>query len=438
MKKTFIIGGPLLLIAAAAGLYFFLAAGSNADVQYRFDKVSRGDIQMVVTATGTLSAVTTVQVGTQVSGIIAKITVDFNDRVRRNQVIALIDPTMLQQSVRDAEASRQRAQAQFNEAKRALDRVTILLNKNLASQADYDAALTQFESNKAARTQTEAQYERANINLQYATIRAPIDGVVISRQVDVGQTVAASFSSPTLFTIANDLTKMQVLANVDEADIGKVHIGQDVSFTVDAYAEQTFRGSVRQVRLAPVTVQNVVNYVVVIDVPNEELKLMPGMTATVTVMVQKRENTLKVPTVALRFQPPADQIEARKDSARGGGQDSARSERRRQYSQGGGEGRGSGQGMGQGMAGGMGGGMDQAAMQRRMAARGVGRLWVLNANKKLEPVMVRLGLSDGTFTEITSSKITEGQEVVTGVVMQKAAASTSTPFQQQGGGRQRF
>jgi len=434
MKKTYIIGGPLLLIAVAAGLYFFLASGNNADVQYRFDKVSRGDVQMVVTATGTLSAVTTVQVGTQVSGIIAKINVDFNDRVKRNQVIALIDPTMLQQSVRDAEASRERAQAQFNEVKRALDRVTILLGKNLASQADYDAALTQFESNKAARTQAEAQYERANINLRYATIRAPIDGVVISRQVDVGQTVAASFSSPTLFTIANDLTKMQVLANVDEADIGKVHIGQDVAFTVDAYAEQTFHGSVRQVRLAPVTVQNVVNYVVVIDVPNGDLKLMPGMTATVTVMVQKRENTLKVPTVALRFQPPADQIEARKDSSRGTQQDSARSERRRQYAQGGGEGRGSGQGMGQGMA----GGTDQAAMQRRMAARGVGRLWVVNANKKLEPIIVRLGLSDGTFTEITSNKITEGQEVVTGVVLQKAAASTSTPFQQQGGGRQRF
>ncbi len=423
MKKSYIIGGPVLLIAIAVGLYFFLAAGKNADVQYRFDKISRGDIQMVVTATGTLSAVTTVQVGTQVSGIIAKINVDFNDHVKKNQIVALIDPTMLQQSVRDADASRQRAQAQFNESKRALDRTTTLLNKNLSSQADYDAALTAFESTKAAKTQAEAQYERAQINLEYATIRAPIDGVVISRQVDVGQTVAASFSSPTLFTIAKDLTKMQVLANVDEADIGKVQTGQDVTFTVDAYAEQQFHGTVSQVRLAPVTVQNVVNYVVVIDVPNDDKKLMPGMTATVTVLVQKKEAILKVPTIALKFQPPADQIEARKDSSSQGQPDSARAERRRQYMQ-----QGGGQGSGQG------GGFDAQAMQRRMAARGIGRLWVLNQNKKLESIVVRIGLTDGTYTEVTSDKITEGRQIVSGVVMQKAAATaTNTPFQQQGG-----
>jgi HlyD family secretion protein len=426
MKKKYIIGGPVLLIIVAAGLYFFLAAGKNTDVQYRLDKISRGDIQMVVTATGTLSAVTTVQVGTQVSGIIAKINVDFNDRVKKNQIVALIDPTLLQQAVRDADANRQRAIAQFNEAKRSLDRATVLMNKNLASQADYDAALTTFESNKASKTQAEAQYERAVINLDYATIRAPIDGVVISRQVDVGQTVAASFSSPTLFTIANDLTKMQVLANVDEADIGKVQTDQDVSFTVDAYADQTFHGTVSQVRLAPVTVQNVVNYVVVIDVPNKDLKLMPGMTATVTVMVQKKEGILKVPTVALRFTPPADQIEARKDSTGQAQPDSARAERRRQYAQQGGGG-GAGQGGG--------GGVDLQAIQRRMAARGVGRVWVLNQNKKLEPIVVRIGLTDGTFTEISSDKINEGQPIVAGIVMSKAAtAAASTPFQQ-GGGR---
>lgn len=426
MKKSYIIGGPILLIAIAVGLYFFLAAGKSVDVQYRFDKVSRGDIQMVVTATGTLSAVTTVQVGTQVSGIIAKINVDFNDHVKKNQVVALIDPTMLQQSVRDADASRQRAQAQFNEAKRAFDRATTLLNKNLASQAECDAALTAFESTKASKTQAEAQYERAQINLQYATIRAPIDGVVISRQVDVGQTVAASFSSPTLFTIANDLTKMQVLANVDEADIGKVKTGQDVSFTVDAYAEQVFHGTVSQVRLAPVTVQNVVNYVVVIDVPNEEKKLMPGMTATVTVLVQKKEGILKVPTIALKFQPAADQIEVRKDSTGTGSHDSERAERRRQNMQ---------QGGGQGSGAGSGGGFDAQAMQRRMAARGIGRLWVLNQNRKLESVVVRVGLTDGTFTEVTSDKIDEGRQIVAGVVVQKVSAATNTPFQQGGGGR---
>ncbi|MBI2428588.1 MAG: efflux RND transporter periplasmic adaptor subunit [Ignavibacteriales bacterium] len=415
-KVTFSIIGAVVVLGISG--YYYISNGKNDEIQYRIEKVTRGDMQVVVTATGTLSAVTTVQVGSQVSGTLANINVDFNDKVTKGQIVAQIDPTFLEASVRDAEASLQRATAQFNEAKRNFERAKTLLEKNLASQAEYDAALTQYESNNAARKQTEAQLERAKINLRYATIKSPIDGVVISRAVDVGQTVAASLSAPTLFTIANDLTKMQVQTSVDEADIGKVKKDQTVTFTVDAYPEQTFHGTVRQVRLSPKVEQNVVNYTVIIDVPNDDMKLMPGMTATVTILVTKQEAVLKVPTLALRFNPPEDQIETQQDSSqRQSGDDSARTERRRgmreRFAQGGGN-------------------FDPQVFQQRMASRGIGRVWVMNDRKKLEPIMVRTGLSDGTFTEIVRGKVEEGQEIVVGTLNQRSMSTqTTSPFNSQ-------
>ncbi|MBW7887564.1 MAG: efflux RND transporter periplasmic adaptor subunit [Bacteroidetes bacterium] len=428
MKKKITYSIIAVILIAAAGFYF-LGNSKSSEINYRFEKVTRGDIQISVSATGTLSAVKTVLVGTQVSGIIQKLYVDFNDRVHAGQVIAQIDPTFLEASVKDAEASLQRTQAQLNKSKRNFERVKTLMDKNLAAQADYDAALADYESSEAQNKQADAQLDRAKINLRYATIKAPIDGVVISRAVDVGQTVAASLSAPTIFTIANDLTKMQVQASVDEADIGKVQVGQDVTFTVDAYADQVFKGKVRQVRLDPVTSQNVVSYIVIIDVPNEELKLMPGMTATVTILVTKKESVLKVPTIALRFTPPQDQIEVKKDTSangNGGAEDSVRAERRKQWTQNGG-----------GFSGG--GNFNPQDMERRMAARGIGRLWILNSHKKLESVMVRTGLSDGTFTEIVRGKIEEGGEIVVGTIVQRPESAGGSPFQQQrSGGRPRF
>lgn len=429
MKKKILysILGTVLVLGATG--YYVVNNSKSEEIQLRFEKVTRGDIQVVVTATGTLSAVTTVQVGSQVSGTIAKINVDFNDKVKKGQIVAQIDPTFLEASVRDAEASMQKAVAQYNEAARNYERIKTLLEKGLASQADYDAALTQYETSKAARRQTEAQLERAKINLRYATIKSPIDGVVISRAVDVGQTVAASLSAPTLFTIANDLTKMQVQASVDEADIGKVEAGQTVTFTVDAYPEQVFRGTVRQVRLSPKVEQNVVNYTVIIDVPNEDLKLLPGMTATVTILVTKKESVLKVPTLALRFNPPEELIETKKDSTRQlAGNDSTRSERWRM--------------MRERFGGAGGGNFDPQALQQRMASRGFGRVWVMNKNKKLEPIMVRTGLTDGTYTEIVRGKLDEGQEIVIGTLTQRTAqVQTTSPFNQQrnpGGMPRRF
>ncbi len=437
-KNIIIIVIAVIALGGATGFYFYSKNGTE-ELQFRYEKVTRGDMQVVVTATGTLSAVRTVQVGSQVSGTLQKLNVDFNDKVKQGQIVAQIDPTFLEASVRDAEASLQRTTAQYNESKRAFERLKTLMEKNLASQAEYDAALAQFEANDAARKQSVAGVERAKINLRYATIKSPIDGVVISRAVDVGQTVAASFSAPTLFTIANDLTKMEVQANVDEADIGKVDEGQEVTFTVDAYPEQQFKGKVRQVRLSPQVTQNVVNYTVIIDVPNPDLKLMPGMTATVTILIDKKESILRVPTVALRFNPPEEYIEQKKDSSqsRGGAEDSARAERRKQWME-----RAQREGGGGGMGG---GGFDPAAMQRRMGGRGPSRVWVMNENKKLVAVMVRTGMTDGTFTEIVRGKIEEGKEIVVGTVAPKSQTSSSTnsPFNQQrqgqsGGMQRRF
>ncbi len=425
-KKVLISIASIVILFSVTGYYFYFRTTAE-EIQFRFEKVTKGDVQVVVTATGTLSAVRTVQVGSQVSGTLQKVNVDFNDKVKQGQIVAQIDPTFLEASVRDAEASLQRTTAQYNEAKRSYERMKTLLEKNLASQADYDAALAQYESNDAAKKQSVAQVERAKINLRYATIKSPIDGVVISRAVDVGQTVAASLSAPTLFTIANDLTKMQVQTNVDEADIGKVEEEQEVSFTVDAYPEQMFRGKVRQVRLSPKVEQNVVNYTVIIDVPNPDLKLMPGMTATVTIQITKRESVIKIPTVALRFNPPEEYIEQQKDSSLVK-EDSARTERRRQW----------GERMQREGGGNSNGGMDQQSIQRRMAARGITRVWIMNERKKLVPVMVRTGISDGTFTEIIRGKLDEGQEIVVGTIVLKSQNSQSTsPLnqqRQQGGG----
>ncbi|MGA9405486.1 MAG: efflux RND transporter periplasmic adaptor subunit [Bacteroidota bacterium] len=407
MKNKVVLIIILSVAVIGAGGFFYFSSGSSPDTMYRTEKVTRGDIQVVVTATGTLSADTTVDVGTQVSGTISKLYVDWNSKVKKGQVIALIDPTFLQSAVEDAQASLEKAKAQTDDAKRTYLREKDLLAKGLAAQADYDAAITTYESNVAAQKSAQSELDRAIINLKYATITAPIDGVVISRAVDIGQTVAASFATPTLFTIANDLTKMQVQAAVDEADIGGVRDGQEVLFTVDAYPDQTFHGTVTQIRLMPVTVQNVITYTVIIDVPNPELKLMPGMTATITILVTKKESVLKIPTIAFRFQPMPDQIAERKDST-GAPEDSAKAaQRRAQYAQ------------------------MQGGGAPGLVSRAPTRLWVVDKDKKLSPIYIRTGISDGTYTEILHGKVEEGEEVVVGVMSQRPTAA-APPF---GGGR---
>jgi len=308
MKKTAYVS-IIILVAVVVSGYLVFANRDSHKYDFRFDKVSNGDLSVYVTATGTISAVISVDVGTQVSGIVTKLYADFNSIVKAGQVIAKIDTTFLYQSVLDADASLDRAKAQFADSKRTYEQEKGLYDKGLESQLNYSAALTAYESNAAALKSAASALDRAKINLAYATIYAPIDGVVVNRAVNVGQTVAASFSSPTLFTIANDLRKMQIQTTVDESDIGRVSIGQQATFTVDAYAGENFTGVVSQIRLAPQSIQNVVNYIVIIDVDNDQLKLMPGMTANVKILVASAQNVMRVSNMALRFQPPSDIID---------------------------------------------------------------------------------------------------------------------------------
>ena len=322
MKKYLVITAVIIAIAVIA-VYFFYKR--TPEITYKTAKIERGTIVSTVAATGNLSAVTTVQVGTQVSGTIQKLYVDYNSRVKKGQPIAEIDPSLFNASVEQsqgnyltADANLQKAKVALADADRTFSRNKKLLSEGIISQGDYDVAETALQSAKAAVkaaegsvTQNRGSLMQAKTNLRYSVIRSPVDGVVISRTIDVGQTVAASFSTPTLFTIAQDLTKMQIEVSVDEADISRIQLNQEASFTVDSYPEQTFRGKVIQIRSAPIITQNVVTYVVVVNVDNSDMKLLPGMTANVSVEVAKKNDVLKLPPAALRFKPKSKGDEAK-------------------------------------------------------------------------------------------------------------------------------
>src|SRR6476469_8225376 len=318
MKKLLPI--LIILIAVGAGGAVFYAKRGTAEPTVTTLQISRGTIIDGVRATGTLQAVTTVTVGTQVSGIVQELGADFNSIVKKGQVVARLDPSILQTQVETAQANLVNAQANLERQKVALDdaktklaRAQELNQKQLTTRVDLEnaqvavkSADAQLKSTQSQIVQAEAAVNKAKVDLDHTIITAPIDGIIINRKVDKGQTVNAGMSAPELFTIAADLTQMQVNANIDETDVGRMRQGQVVNFTVDAYPTETFRGSVKQVRLNPTTVQNVVTYSTVIDVPNPELKLKPGMTANVTIEIARRENALRVPAAALRFRPTAD------------------------------------------------------------------------------------------------------------------------------------
>ena len=301
--KRWIVIVAVVAVAGAAAAYVTTRGDGDAP-SFRFVTVERGTIDSVVSATGTLSAVTTVQVGTQVSGLIDELLVDFNDHVEKGQVIARLDTTLLESNLRDVEASLERSVAELRQAERDLERINSLYEQGISAIADLNKAQYTYDVAKASVKGSEASLERAKRNLAFATITAPVSGIVVERAVDVGQTVAASMSTPRLFTIANDLSEMQILAPVDESDIGQIKEGQAVRFTVKTYPERTFTGSVRQVRLQSTTEQNIVNYTVVIAVRNQDGKLLPGMTATVEFVVASVADVLKVANAALRFRPP--------------------------------------------------------------------------------------------------------------------------------------
>lgn len=318
MKKLILTIVVLALVGVGAGAYYMSRPAKEPEV--RTAPVTRGDIVDVVAATGTLEAVTTVQVGTQVGGIIQELYADFNSIVKKGQVIARLDPTLLQTNIEQQRANVTRSEADLDrlkvaldDAQQKLDRAKALFDKSLLPRTDLDTAVVnvqsakaQIKSSEAALVQAKSQLNTAEVNMAHTVITAPIDGIVISRAVEPGQTVNAGMSAPTLYVLAADLTKMQVNANIDEADVGRMRPGQVVTFRVDAFPNETFTGAVEQVRLQPTTVQNVVTYQTVINVPNQQLKLKPGMTANVTIEVNRKTNVLRIPAAATRFRPTTD------------------------------------------------------------------------------------------------------------------------------------
>jgi HlyD family secretion protein len=435
MKRWIIIA---VVIAVAGGAAAYVTTRGDGDApSFRFATVERGTIDSVVSATGTLSAVTTVQVGTQVSGLIDELLVDFNDRVEKGQVIARLDTTLLESNLRDVEASVERSQAELRQAERDLERITSLYNQGISAVADFNKAQYTYDVAKASVKGSEASLERARRNLAFATITAPVSGIVVERAVDVGQTVAASMSTPRLFTIANDLSEMQILAPVDESDIGQIKEGQAVRFTVKTYPERTFTATVRQVRLQSTTEQNIVNYTVVIAVKNPDGKLLPGMTATVEFVVASVADVLRVTNAALRFRPPdallaeararmEKELAARRAAMEAGGDRPAGA-----TGPGGERGAAPGGFPGGGMpGGGMSSGVPTGANGGGAnGARPQPSLLYFVKDGKLAMMPVRPGITDGQYTEVRGPFVDEGMQVITGMT-QAAQATTANPFQQ--------
>jgi HlyD family secretion protein len=381
--------------SVAALMLLLTFCSKQSSTGWRTMPIEKGDLNVEVTASGTVNPHSLVQVGTQVSGTISRIFVDFNSRVRKGQLIALLDTTFLYAAVEDAAATLRKSQAQGMLTKRNMERTQELFNKGLAAQADLDQAISDYESAKASLSSSQAQLDRAKINLAYATIESPITGVVVNRNVDVGQTVAASFSTPTLFTIADDLSKMQIQASIDEADIGQVKIGQNARFTVDAYPERYFTGTVSQVRLQPTTVQNVVTYTVMIDVDNPDLALMPGMTANITLAVQQAHDVLKVPLAALKFTPQGFAGKTGTGTRRAGGSDSAARMARRP---------------------------DSANAKDMVRKKDRSRIFILEGNKP-KMVPVKIGLSNSGYVAVEGN-LQSGQLVIVGLISQSAKTTT--------------
>jgi HlyD family secretion protein len=414
-----------VVVAAVLGRTFF--ASDATAPKYRTEKVTRGDLVASVTATGTVNPVKTVQVGTYVSGPIQALDVDFNSPVKQGQRVAKIDPRPFALRVQQAEAELANAKAALAKARADLQYKTSNLARNrelqqqgivaadavdvLASGVDQGRAEVALQ--QAQAQQAQAKLEEARVNLGYTDIVSPVDGVVVSRAVDVGQTVAASFQTPTLFVIAEDLTKMQVNSNVSEADIGEVKTGQAATFTVDAYPDRSFAGTVSQVRNSPLNVQNVITYDVVIDAANTDLALRPGMTANVDVVIGRRADVLRVPTAALRFRPPA--ADGKTDGAVASTNGAAGT-----------------------LTNGAAGGPTDGPASGTPATPTVWRL----VRGAPEPVAVTTGLTDDSYTEIQAGALTEGDPVVVGVQRPATATdgtSTQRPpgFSAGGGGRRR-
>jgi HlyD family secretion protein len=398
--RNLVIAVIVLAVAAGAFAVYRQRNPKTPEAKYRTETVDKGTVSETVTATGTISAVTTVQVGSQVSGIIQSLHADYNSPVKKGQLLAELDPTPMKLQVQQRAADLLQSQVQMRNAEVQYNRSARLLQEKLIPEADHDTAKATFEGMQAQVAQSEAALKAAQTNLSYTNIYSPIDGVVVARQYDIGQTVAASFQAPTLFTIAEDLTKMQVRADVDQSDISRVATGQTARFTVDAYPEETFVGAISQIRLNATQNQNVITYPVVVDVANPDGKLKPTMTADVTVEVARVADVLRVPNAALRFKPievgrAANTDVASRTALEGTGARGA-----------------------QAAAQALGGGR---ATRRRQS------VFVVGADGALKQVDVKTGISDGRFTAITEGDLKPGDKVAVGLATAKVDQQGSLP-----------
>lgn len=444
----------ILLAAAGAGTWYYLHGNAEKPAEYLTAPVARGDLTQAVTATGTLEPVITVEVGSQISGIIDRVLADYNSVVKKGDVIAHIDSATYESRLRSAEAELANAKANHRLVQLNAERTTTLHQNGLVPQADLDQAYAQLAQAEAQLQTRTASVESAKIDLSRCTIYSPVDGIVLSRQIDVGKTVAASFNTPVLFTIANDLTKMQIVGAIAEADIGNVAIGQPVNFTVDAFPNRQFRGRVASIRNSPVTVQNVVTYETIIEVRNEDQKLRPGMTANVSVIVAERPNALRIPNNALRVRlpdlsPSAVAGVAPGKAAAPGALQPLPDDQRRAYLTKAGFAPGAGRPSEDVIARArelakadgfewpaLGGGRERRASPDAPVSRTLYRLVGQGLAARPEAVTVHLGISDGTHTEVVDG-LTEGDPVITSVIGSantQPRPGTNSPF----GGPRRF
>ena len=418
MKKKNIIIGAGLVVIIILFYFLFFNTGSADSNKFIFAQITRGDLSTTITSTGTLQAVTTVDVGTQVSGKIDKILVDFNYNVKKGQLLAILDTTNLALQVTNALTGLQKAQASYDVTKATYERDQTLFEKKFISELDFITSKSNYETAIANLNSAKSSLAQAKTNLSYAYIYSPIRGKIINRNVEEGQTVAASLSAPTLFTIAEDLSKMQILTNVDESDIGQIKNGQDAQFTVQAYPDKKFTGKVFQIRLGSSVISNVVNYIVVVNAENDENLLLPGMTATVDFYVEQRLNVLMIPNAALRFQPTEKMITDYTARMQKESKNEPDGLKQKYQSPGGNQGmqnRGSGSG--------------SSGNKLR------GTFWYLDENENPTMGYAALGLSDGKNTEILKSKVLkDSMKVITGfeaVVDSKSTQNTNILNQNQ-------
>jgi HlyD family secretion protein len=427
------------LVILAGTAWSYRRADGKEVPQFRTAPVVRTSLESTVSATGTLSAVRTVQVGTQASGQISKIYVDFNDKVKQGELLARIDPTLQKQAVEDAQAQLEKAQAQLAQAQDDYTRNKQMLDARVITPQEFETVQSTFGVQQATVKSAQIALDRAKQNLSYTNIYAPIDGVIVERDVDVGQTVAASLSAPQLFLIANNMSEMQILASVDESDIGQIKEGQPVRFTVQSYVGQTFTGTVKQVRLQSTTTDNVVNYTGVIGVKNPDGKLLPGMTATVQFLTASANDVLAVPNAALRVKPTDEMLtEAGLTTApppSGASRAAATATPASDHAAA--NGAGSGAGSTGAQAGSLGGYTRRPGIG---AASSAVMLWTVDSSGTLREIRVHTGLSDGTKTVVTGQGVVDGMPVITSVITDPSATQPATtasaaksPFQSQGG-----